>query len=163
MLGLVVLVAAGLLILSIVTYTPSDPSFNTIGGTAGAHPARNWTGIFGAYVADTLLQLLGVAVLFVPLVLLRIGISWMRSRAVGSGMTKAAGVAMWLLFAPAAIALLPGHVLWRHAVLLEGIEGRMLADAMIHFLNFPGAAILCSLMVAISLYLATTFTLELRA
>src|ERR1700722_1395998 len=97
MLGLIVLVAAGLLLLALLTYTPSDPSFNTVGG---------------AYVSDLLLQALGVAVFFVPLLLVRVGISWMRSRSIGSLTGKSIGVALWLLFAPAAIALLPGHLRW---------------------------------------------------
>jgi S-DNA-T family DNA segregation ATPase FtsK/SpoIIIE len=159
MLGLVVLAAAGLLLLALVTYTPSDPSLNTVGGAAIAHPS-NWTGLFGAYLSDLLLQIFGAAVLFVPIVLLRIGISWMRSRAVGSGVAKSAGLALWLLFAPAVIALLPGHVLWRHAIPVEGVEGRLVADGLVRVVNFPGAATICTLMVLLSLYLATTFTLS---
>jgi S-DNA-T family DNA segregation ATPase FtsK/SpoIIIE len=159
MLGLVVLAAAGLLLLSLVSYTPSDPSFNTLGGGAGLHPAHNWTGLVGAYFSDLLLQTFGVAVLFVPLVLVRLGVSWMRSRAVGSGAAKTAGLALWLVFAPAAIALFPAQWMWRDALPICGVAGRVLADTLIHFVNFPGAIILCSLMVALSIYLTTTFTL----
>ncbi len=159
MLGLALLVAGGLLALSLLTYSPADPSFNTVGGATGLHPAHNWTGLIGAYMSDLLLQVLGVAVFLVPLLLLRIGISWMRSRSVGSSSTKFIGVALWLVFAPAAIALLPFNVLWHNAVPIMGVEGRLLSEAMIHFVNLPGAIILCALMVAISLYLVTTFTL----
>ena len=159
MLGLVMLVAAGLLSLSLLTYNPADPSLNTVGGAADLHPAYNWTGLVGSYAADLLLQALGVAVFLLPLMLLRISVSWMRSRSVGSSMPKVFGVLLWLLFAPATIALLPGHLLFHHAVPLMGTEGRLLSEGMVHFVNFPGAAILCSLMVALSLYLVTTFTL----
>ncbi len=167
MLGLVVLVAAGLLLLALTTYTPSDPSFNTVGGTALAarvtgvvRPAHNWTGLIGAYAADLLLQWIGVAIVLLPVMMLRVGVSWMRSRAVGAALPKAAGLLLWLVAAPAAVALLPGHALWRHALPLEGVEGRLFADGLVHFVNVPGAVILLSLMVAISLYLATTFTLH---
>jgi DNA segregation ATPase FtsK/SpoIIIE, S-DNA-T family len=159
MLGLVVLVAAGLLLLALVTYTPTDPSFNTVGGAALTRPAHNWTGLFGAYLSDALLQVFGAAILFVPPVLLRLGVSWMRSRAVGSGVAKSFGLGLWLVFAPAVIALLPGHVMWRHAVPVEGVEGRLLADGLVQVVNFPGAAVICTLMVLLSLYFATTFTL----
>ncbi len=94
MLGLIVLVAAGLLLLALVSYTPSDPSFNTVGGGAGTRLAHNWTGLVGAYTADLLLQMLGVAIFFVPLALLRIGLSWMRSRRVGSTRAKLAGIGL---------------------------------------------------------------------
>src|ERR1700741_4905131 len=91
-LGLIVLVAGALLLLALLTYTPSDPSFNTVGGAAGLHPAHNWTGIAGAYLSDLLLQTLGVAVFFVPVLLVRIGISWMRSRSIGSIFGKSIGL-----------------------------------------------------------------------
>jgi DNA segregation ATPase FtsK/SpoIIIE, S-DNA-T family len=159
MLGLVVLVAAVLLLLSLVTYNPADPSLNTVGGAAGARPAHNWAGLVGAYTADILLQILGVAVLLTPIVMGRIGIAWLRSRPVGSTVVKASGLLMWLVFAPAAIALLPGQMLWRGAIPISGVEGRVLADLMIEFVNFPGAAVISALMVALSLYLTTSFLL----
>ncbi|MES2392436.1 MAG: DNA translocase FtsK [Acidobacteriota bacterium] len=158
MLGLIVLVSGGLMLMALMTYTPSDPSLNTVGGGA-AHPAHNWTGLVGAYIADLLLQTLGVAVVFVPLVLMRVGGAWMRSRRVGSGAAKTVGMLLWLVFAPAGIALLPGHVMWRGALPVAGVEGRALADGLIHFVNFPGAATICALMVALSLYLITSFLL----
>ena len=159
MLGLIVLVTGILLVLALVSYTPSDPSLNTVGGSAGLHPAHNWTGVVGAYLSDALLQTFGIAILFVPLVVMRLGISWIRSRRFGSGRAKAAGLVVWLVFAPAAIALLPGHTLWRHALPVSGTEGGALADGLIALVNFPGAVILCGLMVALSLYLTTTFLL----
>ncbi len=154
MLGLVVLVVTGLLLLSLVSYTPSDPSFNTV---ASIHHAHNWTGIAGAYLSDLLLQGFGVAIIAVPLVMLRLGLSWMRSRPVGSAVAKTAGLVLWLLFAPAAISLLPWNLLWRHAIPCGGAEGRVIADNLIQFMNLPGAIAVCSLMVMLSLYLSTTF------
>jgi S-DNA-T family DNA segregation ATPase FtsK/SpoIIIE len=159
MLGLIVLVAAGLLLLALVSYTPSDPSFNTVGGGAGGRLAHNWTGLVGAYLADLLLQTVGIAIFFVPLAMIRIGVSWMRSQRVGSTKTKLAGIALWLIFAPALIALMPGQLLWRHALPIAGIVGTILAGGLMHFVNYPGSVIICSLMVALSLYLTTSFLL----
>jgi S-DNA-T family DNA segregation ATPase FtsK/SpoIIIE len=105
-----------------------------------------------------MLQLIGIAAFFLPLVLGRLGICWMRSRPAGSPLAKMVGLLMWLVFAPAAIALLPGSLLWRHALPIEGITGRLLADFIVEYLNLPGACIVLALMVALSLYLATTFT-----
>ena len=156
--GMVVLVGATLLLLALATYTPTDPSFNTVGHYVSGRPAHNWTGMVGAYLADGLLQLIGVAAFFLPLVLGRLGICWMRSRPAGSPLAKSVGLAMWVVFGPAAIALLPGSMLWRNSLPVEGTMGRLLADFMVHYLNLPGAAIVLTLMAAVSLYLATTFT-----
>jgi S-DNA-T family DNA segregation ATPase FtsK/SpoIIIE len=157
-LGLVVLVAAVLLLLALVSYTPSDPSFDTVGTYASGRPAHNWAGIVGAWVADSTLQVIGISIFLLPLVLARLGVSWMRSRPAGSPYAKTIGLGLWAVFAPAAIALLPGNLLWRHALPIEGVTGRILADATIEYLNLPGACIVVALMVCLSLYLATTFT-----
>jgi S-DNA-T family DNA segregation ATPase FtsK/SpoIIIE len=159
-LGLTVLVVAGLLLLAMATYTPTDPSFSTVGGYATGRPAHNWTGMVGAYFSDAILQIIGVAAFFLPLVIGRLGICWMRSRPAGSPKAKLLGLSLWVIFAPAAISLLPGHILWRNALPIEGTTGRLLADLMIHYLNLPGASIVLALMVALSLYLATTFTFD---
>jgi DNA segregation ATPase FtsK/SpoIIIE, S-DNA-T family len=156
--GMVVLVSAGLLLLALASYTPTDPSFNTVGSYVTGRPAHNWTGMVGAYFADGTLQLIGVAAFFLPLVLGRLGVCWMRSRPAGSPLAKTIGMGMWVIFGPAAIALLPGAMEWRHSLPVEGTTGRLLADFMVHYLNLPGAAIVLTLMVAVSLYLATTFT-----
>jgi S-DNA-T family DNA segregation ATPase FtsK/SpoIIIE len=156
--GLTVLVSASLLVLALVSYTPTDRSFNTVGGYVAGRPAHNWTGIAGAYLSDTMLQAIGIAAFFLPLVVGRLGVCWMMSRPAGSPMAKTVGLMMWVVFGPAAIALLPGHMLWRGALPIEGTSGRLLADMLVSFLNLPGATIVLGLMVALSLYLATTFT-----
>ncbi len=160
-LGLAVLAAAGLLLLSLLTYNAADPSLDTVGsGLTPGHPAHNWTGLLGAYFADLSLQTVGIAALLLPLVIGRVGMSWMRSRAVGAGLVKTAGLLLWLLFAPAGVALLPLHLNWKGALPLAGVEGLVLAQGLVHLLNAPGAAILTALMIALSLYLATSFALN---
>jgi DNA segregation ATPase FtsK/SpoIIIE, S-DNA-T family len=156
--GMIVLVGAGLLLLALASYTPSDPSLNTVGSYVVGRPAHNWTGMVGAYLADAMLQVIGVAAFLLPLVLGRLGLCWMRSRPAGSPLAKTIGLGLWVGFGPAAIALLPGHMMWRHSLPIEGTTGRLLADFMVHYLNAPGAAIVLALMVALSLYLVTTFT-----
>ena len=172
--GLVVLACAALLLLALATYTPTDPSADTLGGfAAGAHSgaglgsrlgaefhgqAHNWTGLVGAWLADLVLQAIGIAAFLLPILLGRLGWCWMRQRPAGSAMARFLGLGLWIVFAPAAIGLLPHTFYWRQALPIEGVTGRLLADAMVHYLNLPGASIVLALMVAMSLYLATTFT-----
>ena len=159
-LGLLMLVGAALMLLALASYTPSDPSFNTVGGGifGAARPAYNWIGLIGAYFADLALQLLGVAALCLPLLLIRLGVCWMRSTPAGSPFAKLAGLVLWILFAPALVSLLPGNMLWRGALPIAGLSGRLVGDSMVSLLNLPGASIVAVMMVALSLYLATTFT-----
>jgi DNA segregation ATPase FtsK/SpoIIIE, S-DNA-T family len=157
-LGLTLMVLAGLLLLALASYTPTDRSFDTVGGYAIGRPAHNWIGLVGAYLADAILQLIGVAAFFLPVVLGRLGLSWLRSRPAGSPLAKTLGIVMWVVFCPAAIALLPGNLLWRGTLPIAGTLGRLEGDVMVHYLNLPGASIVLALMVALSLYLVTAFT-----
>ncbi len=157
-----VLVGAGLFLLALATYTPDDPSFNSVGGYADGlslgREAHNWVGVLGAWIADANLQVLGVAAFLLPLWLIRLGVGWMRSRPAGAPTAKFVGLSLWVIFAPAALALLPGKLLWRGALPVAGLSGRIVADALVRVLNVPGTVIVVAAAVVISLYLATTFT-----
>tara|TARA_R110001606_G_scaffold81650_1_gene187835 strand:- start:6348 stop:8618 length:2271 start_codon:yes stop_codon:yes gene_type:complete len=67
LIGAVTIVLSTLfLFLALVSYSPSDPSFNTAAGSV----EHNWMGIFGAYLSDLSLSLIGLPVLlFLPLLL----------------------------------------------------------------------------------------------
>jgi S-DNA-T family DNA segregation ATPase FtsK/SpoIIIE len=158
LLGLLMLVAAGLLLLSIVSYRPTDPSLNTAAAAAGHHPAHNWAGVVGAMISDLLLQVEGVAALWFPVLLGMLGISWMRSRPAGSPGAKLVGAGLILIFCPAAVGLIPGHLHWMHGLPIEGLTGRLVADFLVQYLNFPGACIVAVTMVAAAIYLSTTFS-----
>jgi S-DNA-T family DNA segregation ATPase FtsK/SpoIIIE len=157
MIGLMVLVAAGLLLLALFSYQPTDPSFNTVVGNPAARP-QNWTGLVGAYFSDLLLQLEGAAAFCLPLLMAALGWTWMRSLPAGSPWAKFAGATLTLLFVPALFGLLPGHPRFLHGLPLEGLTGRLLADTLIHYLNYPGACIFAIAMVAVAIYLSTTFS-----
>ncbi|HEY0757939.1 MAG TPA: DNA translocase FtsK [Acidisarcina sp.] len=158
LIGLLMLVAAVLLLLSLVSYRPTDPSFDSVGGYAFGRPAHNWTGLVGATLSDLLLQSEGAAAFAIPLLMAVIGLTWMRSRPAGSPLAKTVGVLLCLLFVPALFGLIPGHLQWMYGLPVEGLTGRLMADALLHYLNFPGACIVAASMVAIALYLSTTFS-----
>jgi DNA segregation ATPase FtsK/SpoIIIE, S-DNA-T family len=154
--GMVLLVAASLLFLALVSYRPTDPSLNTVG--AAGHPAHNWIGIIGASISDLLFQVEGVAAFLFPLLIAGFGWTWLRSRAAGSLPAKLTGVALYLVFAPAIFSLIPGQLRWMHALPLEGLTGRLVGDSLTHYLNTVGAAIVIISMVVIAIYLSTTFS-----
>ena len=159
-LGLGLLAVATLLLLALVSYTPGDPSLNTVGAVVrtGSRPVYNWAGPAGASVSDFLLQSLGIATLLFPVLIGRLGICWMRSRPQGSPGAKTIGLALWILAAPTALGLFPAHLLWRGALPIEGVTGRVFADQFVGVLNYPGACVVVGLAVLLSLYLSTSFT-----
>jgi S-DNA-T family DNA segregation ATPase FtsK/SpoIIIE len=87
-----------------------------------------------------------------------LGARWFKSRPVASAGAKALGAAILLIFTPALLALLPGHLRWMHAVAIEGLLGRIVGDVLLHYFNTVGAYIVCGAVVAVAMYLSTAFS-----
>ena len=62
---------------SLLTYTPADPSFNTVTSSVSVH---NALGVFGAYTADVLRQYFGLTAVLFPLALFAWGLIVLRGR-----------------------------------------------------------------------------------
>ncbi len=153
-LGLVVLLVSLLLLLALATYHASDPSLNTASGAAGPHAVENWAGLFGAYLSDLLLQMLGVAAFFLPLWMGGIGWTWMRSRSTGSALLRWSGILFTLAFVPAVFGLMPWHWRWLHMVAVEGVVGRLMAGLLVRYLNIQGAWVVTTVLAAAGIYFA---------
>src|SRR5947209_4120542 len=78
--GFLLFVCAVLLFLALVSYSPQDASMNTAASPLSSRPASNWIGLLGALMSDLLLQYVGIAVFFVPLVIGLLGARWFNSR-----------------------------------------------------------------------------------
>jgi len=156
--GLLFCVSALLLFLALASYSPLDPSLNSASVLTGSEAARNWIGIVGAFVSDLVLQFFGVGAFLVPAFLIGLGLRWFRSRRVVSPVAKCIGGIWLLMFVPAMLALLPGHARWLNVIPIEGLLGRILGDALIHYFNVAGAYIVCTTVLAVALYLSTAFS-----
>ncbi|GAA3767663.1 hypothetical protein GCM10022270_30360 [Terriglobus aquaticus] len=154
-----VLVTGVLLLLALVSYHPGDPSLNTLAAAsaAGAPHVSNWVGRLGASLSDALLQILGVAAFALPLLVIRLGVCWIRSRAQGSPLARTLGLVLWMLAAPVALALLPGGLRYKGALPVGGVVGAVLAHLLLLVVAYPGACVVAGLLVAIAAYLSTTF------
>jgi S-DNA-T family DNA segregation ATPase FtsK/SpoIIIE len=157
LIGFVLVVLAGLLFLSLVSYSPQDASWNSSSASAG-HAARNWIGVVGAYASDLCFQAFGLAAFLLPVFPGVLGMRWFRSRRIATPVAKILGAASLLLFVPALLGLMPGHLRWLHVIPLEGLLGRILSDFLVHYLNIVGAYIVCGALVAVALYLTTAFS-----
>ncbi len=158
LIGFVLCVSGLLLFLTLASYSPLDPSFNSASVLTGSQSARNWVGLLGAIVSDLLLQGLGIGAFLVPVFLLALGSRWFRSRKITSPIAKTLGGLWLLVFVPALLALMPGHVRWIGVIPMEGLAGRIVGDVLIHYLNLAGAYIVCATILAVALYLTTAFS-----
>ena len=158
LIGFLLCVSALLLFLSLASYSPLDPSLNSASILTGSHAARNWIGILGAYLSDLVLQFWGVGSFLLPVFMVMLGARWFRSRAVQSPIAKTLGAIWLLLFVPALLAILPGHLRWMGSIPIEGLVGRIVGDVLIRYLNVAGAYIVCTTVLAVALYLTTAFS-----
>ena len=158
LIGFLMCVSALLLFLALVSYSPLDPSWNSASVLTGAHAARNWIGVVGAYTADMMLQFFGIGAFLLVIFPIMLGARWFRSMKVQSPMAKSLGAVWLLMFGPAMLALLPGHLRWMSVIPIEGLMGRVVGDFLIHYLNVVGAYIVCATVLAVALYLSTAFS-----
>ncbi len=158
LIGFLLIVSAIFLFLALASYSPLDPSLNTAATAPSSRPARNWVGMVGAYTGDLLFQGMGIAAFLLPMYLGLLGARWFRSRKVASPGAKAIGAASLLVFVPSLLALIPWTFRWMGAIPMEGLLGRIVGDALIHYFNLAGAYIVCSAMIAVALYLSTAFS-----
>ena len=158
LIGFLLCVSALLLLLALVSYSPLDPSFNSASVLTGSREARNWIGILGAVIADLFLQGFGIGAFLIPVFLGALGVRWFRSRKVIAPVAKLLGGIWLVIFVPALLSLLPGHMHWMRVIPIEGLFGRIVGDALIHYVNLTGAYIVCASVLAVSLYLSTAFS-----
>src|SRR5246500_1543186 len=158
LIGFLMCVSALLLLLALVSYSPLDPSWNSASVLTGSHAARNWIGVVGAYTADAMLQFFGVGAFLLIIFPAMLGVRWFRSMKVQSPLAKSLGGIWLLMFVPAMLALMPGHLRWAQVIPIEGLLGRVIGDFLIHYLNLVGAYIVCATVLAVALYLSTAFS-----
>ena len=160
LIGFLVLVSAVLLVLALVSYSPVDPSLNTAASPPPGRPAHNWIGLVGATVSDLALQAFGIAVFLIPVFLVLYAVRWLRSRPIQSSYAKTFGAVALVTFCSGFLGLLPWHFRWMDAIPVEGLLGRIVADALVHYLNLAGAYLVCAAIIAVALYLSTAFSFQ---
>ncbi|HUN89957.1 MAG TPA: DNA translocase FtsK [Terriglobales bacterium] len=158
LIGFLFFVCALLFFLSLISYSPLDPSLNTASARPAWKPTHNWIGVVGSYFADCALQMFGIAVFMLPVFLFVLGTRWWRSRNVDSWIAKALGSLALFVFFSGLIGLFSTHWRWMHAVPVEGLLGRIVADVLIQLLNVTGAYIVSLAAIAVALYLCTAFS-----
>ncbi len=158
---LLLLLAVGLL-LSLASYSPDDQSLNV---ASNVGQAENWMGFPGAFASDLILQWFGLAGFALPVWLAAIGWGSVRHHTgVPVGQSTAGGILLMLviccalqLMATDARGLLPAP--WDSTLWAGGTVGRVLLDKLISILNFGGTILVMLACTAVSVYLMTPWQL----
>ncbi|MDX2143679.1 MAG: DNA translocase FtsK 4TM domain-containing protein [Rhodospirillaceae bacterium] len=119
--GIAVLLLLGAVAAALVTYHPADPSLNT----ASSDAARNALGLPGAYVADMLLQLVGLGIAGLMFAAISWGVRLVRGEAVDWLWLRALGAIAAAMCLATAWAAVPTPQGWPITAGLGGSVGRV--------------------------------------
>ncbi|HVX66269.1 MAG TPA: DNA translocase FtsK [Bryobacteraceae bacterium] len=155
--GLLCLVLGLALWLSLVSYHPTDPSWNTATGVARA---RNLIGPAGAWAADLSYQVFGLLAFGIPVGLVLVAWNWVRGRSIEAPLVRVFGGILLLLSACSAFALGPKWTLFGGSVLPGGFAGSVLAAYLMEGFNYTGALLVTCAALLVAIYLSTSFRLS---
>ncbi len=140
--------------LSLVSYSSTDPSWNTAYTLTRTH---NLLGLFGAKWSDFFLQVFGFSIFLLPINIWALGWKWVRSSPIESTWFRVLGnLSLWFCISTAC-GLIPHPWLIDGAVRPSGIVGMIIADFLLARFDIVGAAILTAASAVLALYFASTF------
>jgi S-DNA-T family DNA segregation ATPase FtsK/SpoIIIE len=131
-LGLVLIAAAAVLVLAMLTYDPSDPSINTAGGR---ETANNLLGYPGAVLADLALQTLGLAAVLASIILAAWGLRLVARGALPQIWPRIAVFVLVLLVGAVAFEAMPEPESWP---LVPGFGGLVGNQILVWLANIAG-------------------------
>ncbi len=157
-LAVVLVAAAVLLLLSLVTFDPTDQSWNLAGPK---HAPNNLIGVVGAHISDLFLQLFGLASVALPILLILTAIRIFFSDRAAMPLLKAAGAILLLIALSGFLALFPKipiNLLTRHDN--GGLVGSIVEGKLAGLLNTIGAAIVLGVATVLTLMVTMEVSLS---
>ncbi len=152
--GVLSLIAGLLVWLSLVSYHPDDPSWNTAARVAHT---RNLIGPAGAHLSDLFFQAFGALSFALPVVLVVLAWNWVRARQVQYPLGRAFGYLLFVLSSCSGFELGPKWTLFGGTVSSGGMIGVVLSDYLVSAFNITGASIVAFACFLVSLYLTSSF------
>jgi S-DNA-T family DNA segregation ATPase FtsK/SpoIIIE len=156
--GLLLLTAAILAGLSLISFNPDDPSFNISKNPHFDSRPTNFVGFVGAYGADVGLQLWGYSAFLIPVFVGIYAFCWLASWPVRNFGIRITGMILMVFTLSAAFSITPSLPLVRGHVPAGGLIGTLLADTLEASMNPAGSVVVLVAAFLVSLFLATKFS-----
>jgi len=154
----VVFLFTGLFIfISLASYHPFDPSWNT--ATDLVKPV-NLTGRLGAFIADFCLQTLGIAAYAIPVLTLLLGWKWLHSSPIRAQGAKTLGAVMLVAATCAAFGFASNWHPIAGTLPAGGLVGLLLAEYLTESMNLTGAVLFTALCWIVAIYLVSSFEMS---
>ncbi len=153
--GVLMLLAAALLLVALATYNPGDSSFNVVSYKISAD---NRAGRIGAYTSDLFFQMLGFSAFLLLIPLAIVGWKLIRGREIRSPLVRGIGLFLLICAFSTCLQMLP---LGSPGYFKPGGSiGVILSDILLPNFNPIGTVLLLVAFTIIGLLAATTFSLQ---
>ena len=156
--GLLLLTIAILVGLSLISYHPDDPSLDISRNPRFDAKPDNFIGVSGAYIADSMFQVLGYTSFLLPVFLGVYAFYWLASWGVKSLWTRFTGMMLLVLTLSAGLSLSPSFPRIRSHIPAGGVFGKLVADTLDSAVNPAGSVVILLAAFLVSLFMATTFS-----
>ncbi len=158
--GLLLFFCVVFTLISLLTYSPLDPSINHAGSEGAIH---NQFGVVGAYLAGLLIGLFGLGAFWFPVLLLLVSIQFFGSQS-KTIIAMTLGGGLLLIITTAALFSLGAGPDEQYRILgvrfsSGGMTGIPLKSFLVRYSNVTGAAIILVVVWIVGLILATGFSL----
>ena len=157
LLGVLFLASSVLLFLSLLSYNGLDPSASV---SSAAQEYANYVGKVGAWSSDFLFQFLGLAALYLPVLLVVLGYKTIRGRPAEYPFIKLLGFCCTLAALSAGLSLLSPSMPENVNFTAGGMLGIVLVNFLLLFLNAPGSLVVVATLLILSLITTTSFSID---
>jgi S-DNA-T family DNA segregation ATPase FtsK/SpoIIIE len=153
--GILLVALAIFLLLSLISYSPLDPSFFSY-ASSRAKGIHNWMGIVGAYISSLLFQGFGFPSFLIPFAIGVFSISFIFRWEWKYLPLKWGGWLVILITTSALVGLwLKPLMIYPQDLLVGGFIGEIFSRNLVRYFNRPGATILLLLILIIAFVLGT--------
>ncbi len=153
--GIILLAIAIFTVLSLISYHPSDPSFNVSHATR-VKVIHNLGGIVGSYLSDLLLQGLGLTSYLIPLAIGTLACFLFLPMPVGMSYGKGVGFLLIILSTATGLGLEVDTIrILGRKVLAGGVLGDLSSRLLERYFNLPGASIIVLVVFIVAISLST--------
>jgi S-DNA-T family DNA segregation ATPase FtsK/SpoIIIE len=150
MLGIGLLGLFIFLLVSLLSYHPFDPSFNTLaGGTA-----KNLCGKVGSYISDLLIQVFGMMSYLLPAFTLLFSVFYLKKRQPPHPLVLSSGLALLFLSLSLFLQMIVGRIQLRGVgIPFSGFLGLLLEKTLVNLFSNFGSYLISIILFLISLFL----------
>ena len=157
LIGVLSLACSLLLVLSLFSYNGMDPSASV---SSSSQQYANYVGKVGALSSDFLFHILGLAALYLPVLLLVVGYKRLRNRPLEYPFFKLFAFCCTLATLSAGLTLLSPNLPETVNFTAGGILGILFANLLLLFLNTPGSLVVVVTLLILSLMITTRLSID---